>query len=269
MFFRNSGGTVNLSSKESANIDILPVENIMQDADHIHGSELPHIDEMEDETQFSAIPSTGIGETIAPFWGDMIELQTLRDDIDWLFEPLQDIPKMSESGPSECDISLPNFDFPTIWQAEAIPQDDIDEIVHRSPADIAEWSLAHSNLLIALDQLGMNILHSPFFEVENLKMFHDLYFHHYHPHFPIFHRPTLIISEIEPLLLITLLTLGSTMAEDSSLYELGQCVHDSLRLIIISVSDISEMTWTLFRADSNRVDLFHLRFHYGVYRHYS
>ncbi|KAJ5998958.1 hypothetical protein N7451_006768 [Penicillium sp. IBT 35674x] len=238
MFFRNSGGTVNLSSKDSANTGILPVESI-QDVDHFQISELPNMDELEDETRFSAIPSTGIGETIAPFWGDMVEVQTLRDDIDWLFEPLQDIPKSSEPGPSECDISLPNFDFPTIWHAEAIPEDDIDETVHRSPADIAEWSLAHSSLLMALDQLGMNILQSPFFEVENLKMFHDLYFHHYHPHFPIFHRPTLIISEIEPLLLITLLTLGSTMAEDSNLYELGQSVHDSLRLIIISSGSFS------------------------------
>lgn len=242
MFFRNSGGTVTLSSKESAKIELLPVGNLMQDADHFQGSEVPNMDEMEEEAQFSAIPPNGIGESTAPFWGDMVELQTLRDDIDWLFEPLQDIPKLSEPGPSGCDISLPNFDLPTIWQAEAIPEDEIDEIVHRSPADIAEWSLAHSNLLMALDQLGMNILQSPFFEVENLKMFHDLYFHHYHPHFPIFHRPTLIISEIEPLLLITLLTLGSTMAEDSNLYELGQSVHDSLRLIIISVSHTIRMT---------------------------
>ncbi|KAJ5639598.1 uncharacterized protein N7484_007460 [Penicillium longicatenatum] len=220
MFFRNSGGTVSLSSKDSANIGIVSAQNIMQDTDHFQGSDLPNMDVMEDKAELSAIPSTGIGEIITPFWGDLAELQTLRDDIDWLFEPLQEIPTLSAPKPSECDISLPNFDFPTMWQAEPILLDDVNENEHRSPADIAEWSLAHSNLLMALNQFDTNILQSPFFEVDNLKMFHDLYFHHYHPHFPIFHRPTLIISEVEPLLLITLLTLGSTMAKDSKLYEL-------------------------------------------------
>ncbi|KAJ5777441.1 hypothetical protein N7520_000687 [Penicillium odoratum] len=188
-------------------------------------------DEMSHQEAIPAVQFAEVDNSTM-FWQDLPELQTQRNDLEWLFEPLQGIPQASAL-PSEWTFNAPNLENSTIWQTET----DLNVIVDKkSPPGLEEWTLAHSRLIPALNQLDISVLYSPFFEVENLKIFYDLYFENYHPHFPIFHRPTMILSDIEPLLLVSLLTLGSTMSDDMHLYELGQQVHDALRLIIINVA---------------------------------
>ena len=123
-----------------------------------------------------------------------------------------------------------NATFETGFQ-ELIQPNDLPNVQHED-----KWSDYQSYLRHGLGELDMELLNSPFFDPENLIKFYELYFQHYHPHFPILHQPTLTLATTNPLLLGALLALGSTLIEDEALFALGQRVHDGLRLIIINVS---------------------------------
>lgn len=182
---------------------------------------------------FNNISAEG-GETL--FFDDSTNPQDLPDDLDWFFEASQPVlvPPIimgvtgGNSGPYEPIPAIPEIQPSDHQSASAeIPS---------TPEFDNSWSIARSKILLSLQSLSPEILQSRFFEPSNLSLFYDLYFKNYHHHFPILHQPSISITEAPPLLLTAILTLGATLAVDTSLYFIGQKIHDALRWVILSVS---------------------------------
>jgi hypothetical protein len=177
---------------------------------------------------------------VDPVWTGWDEPDNGQDNLDWFFEPGQSSQDLVDSAISHFDIDLlMNVDLASQLRSGnmggeyMLEGDKLGGFPSNSQQD--EWVIARSNILDALAQLDTSILHSPFFDVVNLKMFYGLYLEHYQPHFPIVHQPTLSAISCEPLLLIAILDLGSTIVSDDALFLTGQQVHNSLRQIIINV----------------------------------
>ncbi|KAL2820309.1 fungal-specific transcription factor domain-containing protein [Aspergillus granulosus] len=249
MFFRNTGGIVNASAasetpnhraRASQRGPVRQVDSIQTEClEHTSGLGSGDINDTtileQPHEQFQVRDDA----VVNPIWTGWIEPNSVQDDLDWFFEPGQSSHDLVDSAISHFDIGLlMNTDLPTQYRSENISTeymlegDKVDTCPDTSQED--EWLIARSNILDALSQLDTRILHSPFFDVDNLKMFHALYLTHYHPHFPIVHQPTLSITSCEPLLLAAILDLGSTIVHDETLFLLGQQVHNSLRHIIIN-----------------------------------
>lgn len=164
------------------------------------------------------------------FFDDSANIWDLPDNLNWFFEPSQQEPLMVVADNSFTSLQAPAFSL-----VNSLPP--TSESTRFSPmATEACWSSLQLRLLDSLCMLPQEILHSNFFEPSSLAASYNLYFENYHPHFPIFHRPTLFVLEAEPLLIASIITLGSTLASDDEIYNTGQKIHDSLRWIIFQVS---------------------------------
>lgn len=205
------------------------------------------------------------GETF--FFDDSTNAQDLPDDLDWFFEASQPVlvPPITMGvtvGPSR-----------TFENEAAIPE--LQPSNHHSslselttiPVFDNLWSISRSKILLSLQSLPREILESRFFEPSNLALFYNLYFKNYHHHFPILHQPSISITEAPPLLLTAILTLGATLAADTSLYFIGQKIHDALRWIILSVS--LKPLYLPASAEHQRRESLSLRLLCGVFRHFS
>ncbi|KAL4862521.1 fungal-specific transcription factor domain-containing protein [Aspergillus spectabilis] len=250
MFFRNTGGVVKPSSaakspgRKSRVSQSQPCTtselNLTQVKAHEHApsSSSGDIDNNTSEQQPGKFQIRD-GGAVEPFWTGWVEPGSAQDGLDWFFEPGQSSQDLMNSAISHFDIDLLlNVDFASQFRPENIDAeyllqgDKFGGFPSNSHQD--EWLIARSNILDALAQLDTSILHSSFFDVANLKMFYALYLEHYHPHFPIVHQPTLSVISCEPLLLIAIVDLGSTIVGDDALFLIGQQVHNSLRQIIIN-----------------------------------
>ncbi|CAI7665908.1 unnamed protein product [Penicillium manginii] len=182
------------------------------------------------------------------FWAECAQVPTVQDGLDWFFEPLQDISDLIDPPLVEFET-----DLSTARDADnQVARNDTDGETLNLPMNINneqdnDWNFARSNILNSLNQLDIRVLTSSFFEVDNLKTFFDLYFKNYHPHFPIIHQATFSVITCHPLLLISILNLGSAMAMDETLFYLGQQVHHSLRLIILNPAEPNELLQTSWR----------------------
>lgn len=96
--------------------------------------------------------------------------------------------------------------------------------------------LLRSKLQSALPSVASEVLESSFFELQNLKSFYDDYFKSYNAHFPIIHQATFSVHDVEPLLLVAMLTLGATLSPDPAHFFSAQRIHDTLRWLIFSVN---------------------------------
>jgi hypothetical protein len=244
MFFRNTGGVVH------------PALNISSSSD---AAQFPHLHVMQAQNACGDLPPE---ETLAPernvppqskdndlgssFWsGCALDVPSVQDGLDWFFgEPLQGISELVDppiQPQLDPDLSIhlqPLAPCNSDSQAITHPTEEVEELnvlLDVNTDQENDWNIALSGILVSLGQLDIRILRSPFFEIGNLKMFYDFYFKHYHPQFPIIHQATLSVATCHPLLLIAILDLGSTMVTDETLFDLGQQVHHSLRLIILNV----------------------------------
>ncbi|KAL1848757.1 hypothetical protein Plec18170_007768 [Paecilomyces lecythidis] len=158
-------------------------------------------------------------------------------DFEWLFDNIS------------ADInSIANGDFPAVSPQSSISAEGISTSPFkiRSPyvdppasshtSTSSPWATVRANLLMALNTLAQDILMSSFFYAPNLCKFYDLYFHNYHPHFPILHWPTMDPANSPPLLIAAIVTLGSTLSDDEEHFRTAISIHDSLRYIIFNVS---------------------------------
>ncbi|KAL3465896.1 fungal-specific transcription factor domain-containing protein [Aspergillus heterothallicus] len=247
MFFRNTGGIVRPSpafpspSRKSRASQRCTSSHV--DMIHIDGGEQAcsmGADDTAIMVQQQGEFGVGDDATANPVWAGWPEPNSTQDDLDWFFEPGQNSQNLVNSAISHFDMDLLiNVDLPTQLRPENIaPEYNLEG--HRAigsasvEQEVDEWLIAQANIFDALAQLDTELLHSRFFDVNNLKMFYALYLEHYHPHFPIVHQPTLSMMSCEPLLLIAILDLGSTTVKDDALFRLGQQVHNSLRHIIIN-----------------------------------
>ncbi|RDW85534.1 hypothetical protein BP5796_03859 [Coleophoma crateriformis] len=150
------------------------------------------------------------------FFDNTTDLQDIPTDLEWFFEDvLQNTPSAHESE----GISEPVF-YPFL-QHEDFNAD--------SPSENSPWFAISIDLRKNLAGLSSHVLDSPWFRPKNLADFYELYFNNYHPHFPVFHRPTMIPSEIPPLLLMAIVTLGSTLSSDASLFSITTQIHEYFR----------------------------------------
>jgi hypothetical protein len=261
MFFRNTGGVV----RPSVAAGSLGCKSRASQSQACTTSQLnlPQIEAHEHAGSSSSgdIDNPAIGQqpgefqvtndtAVDPVWTGWAEPDSGQDDLNWFFEPGQSSQDLVDSAIAHFDIDLlMNVDLASQLRSGnmggeyMLEEDKLGGFPSNSHQD--EWVIARSNIFDALAQLDTGILHSPFFDVVNLKMFYALYLEHYHPHFPIVHQPTLSAISCEPLLLIAILDLGSTIVSDDELFLIGQQVHNSLRQIIINVRVVIHCTWSI------------------------
>lgn len=233
IFYRRPSGTVDLSILESDQICTeQTTQEITQPAHEPRRSSSLSFHEPEEEHRPDNDPLED-PTMVIPAETDIPSLTPDRNDIDWMFDSFLDAPQHDWAEFLTSDVGLLRDEDATLETGlqELVQPNDLSNEQHED-----KWSDYQSYLRRGLGQLDVELLNSPFFDPENLRKFYDLYFQHYHPHFPILHQPTLTLATTNPLLLGALLALGSTLIEDESLFALGQRVHDGLRLIIINVS---------------------------------
>jgi hypothetical protein len=129
------------------------------------------------------------------------------------------------------------------------------------------WPTVQARLIESLYSLPPDILQSCFFYPSNLTTCYELYFEKYHHHFPFLHRATLSVTEAEPLLIASIITLGSTMISDKAIYGIGHRIHDSLRWIIFQVGLMNSSEMRDIDCVSRPVNSNH-HHRCGVYRHF-
>jgi hypothetical protein len=247
MFFRNTGGVVHPSSSTG----LSPSD---ERADLLQAFQSPHVHVMQiedacgniqDETLEleKVVPSPPKDTELNSFWVTTSQITTDQDGLEWFFEPLQGISDLANYPVPQFEpqvaiqFQLPSPPHNSDHQAtmNAAHGEGFNLLIDTHADQDNDWTCARSNMLDSLSQLDMRVLQSPFFEVDSLKMFFDLFFKHYHPHFPIIHHATFSVVACHPLLLVAILNLGSAMASDEMLFHLGQQVHYSLRLTIFNV----------------------------------
>ncbi|OOQ83322.1 hypothetical protein PEBR_35100 [Penicillium brasilianum] len=247
MFFRNTGGIVFSSSSAG----------IPSSEDRSGLSQLfqrPQVRVMQTQNASGIIPDEPLDlekditfptkdDELNSFWTGIDQVPSLQDGLDWFFEPMEGNSDRANSPlppQFEPDVSI-QIQLPTLHDSDSrsrgkIADEEVDIFVDMNAGTHQDndWAFARSNMLDSVSQLDMQVLQSPFFEIDNLKFFLSLYFKHYHPHFPIVHQATFSVLACHPLLLIAILDLGSAMAVDEMLFHMGQQVHNILRLTILN-----------------------------------
>ncbi|KAK2785268.1 zf-C2H2 Zinc finger, C2H2 type [Emmonsiellopsis sp. PD_33] len=260
MWYRKSGGIVNAVAETSPPIIASSGSGSTQDAEH----EDAHInddasdsypshggfhDQTSTQNQLDAAGDMQMGYSCNPLFFDsaidIIPTPQLANQIDWFFEdsPIDMSPVPSSSG--EFSTIPPNFASTGVFGAPPPasyahhPDAAAAQLSMITPSPIPisiapPWSTVKDRLQDALRSLPPDVLHSSFFYPTNLAAFFDLYFTHYHPHFPIFHIPTLSPAEAPPLLIAAIVTLGSTLTPDENHYRIATRIHDALRWLVFA-----------------------------------
>ncbi|KAJ5703892.1 hypothetical protein N7493_011030 [Penicillium malachiteum] len=248
IFYRRPSGAFDSTELKSDKIksDLNLSEKLIED-DNL---ETAHMQAQEDDKPEKYKPAA-----MNLFTPSSISTQQEGQTIDWMFESILSTGNDDWANLDlfEGDLSLPDDALNGEPVAVNVIEDQNNS--NNDEEKISSWSSVRYRLLESLNNLDSEVLNSAFFHPENLKMFHGLYFQHYHPHFPMLHRPTFTISDVHPLLLCALVALGSTLAEDKNFFLLGQRVHDALQLTVINNGSFAPpislwclQTWLLLQA---------------------
>ena len=157
-------------------------------------------------------------------------MEDLPDGLEWFFEMPQHGIVANDGLVGSATAPLLHTE-PVIFESPLFSQN---AALVSPPTANSAWSVVRPKLLMSLSALPPDVLESIFFHPCNLEFCFDLYFEKYHNHFPFLHRPTLSITESPPLLIIAIVTLGSTLATDETIFRIGQRIHDALRWIVFS-----------------------------------
>ncbi|KUI66206.1 Zinc finger protein klf1 [Cytospora mali] len=86
----------------------------------------------------------------------------------------------------------------------------------------------------------------PLLSLSSLQSWLDLYFTQFNTAYPLIHLPTFSPSQIEPLLLLSIILLGATYS-DKNAHQLAVCIHDVIRPSIFAHAGFSPRPelWTL------------------------
>ncbi|ROV91201.1 hypothetical protein VMCG_09350 [Cytospora schulzeri] len=86
----------------------------------------------------------------------------------------------------------------------------------------------------------------PLLSLDSLQSWLDLYFTQFNTAYPLVHLPTFEPSQIEPLLLLSIILLGATYS-DKNAHQLAVCIHDVIRPSIFAHAGFSPRPelWTL------------------------
>ncbi|KAJ5614497.1 hypothetical protein N7528_008151 [Penicillium herquei] len=251
IFYRRPSGAFDSAALKSDKIqsDLNVSEKLVEDDD----LETAHMQSQEDDKQEKYKPAA-----MNLFTPTSMSTQQEGQTIDWMFESILAAGNNDWANLDlfEGDLSLPDIPENALnGEPVAANVAEYQDNPNNDEEKISSWSSVRYRLVESLNNLDSEVLDSAFFYPENLKMFHGLYFQHYHPHFPMLHRPTFIISDVHPLLLGAIVALGSTLAEDNNLFLLGQRVHDALQLTVINNGSFAPpislwclQTWLLLQA---------------------
>lgn len=229
MHFRNTGGVVAAAGVVQ---NIISDTTTLPDTPQISTSLMSRRTYQVNSTA-PAFVSRSPDDPETLFFDNSTNVWDLPDSLEWFFEaPIQDsvITAISDNHPSSMPAPFPSFHDSLLPVSETLTLAPDTTVVTSNC-----WSTVQSRLIKSLFSLPPDLLQSEFFQPNNLAMCFNLYFENYHSHFPILHRPTLIAAAAEPLLIASIITLGSTLATDEAIYSLGQRIHDSLRWIIFQV----------------------------------
>lgn len=165
------------------------------------------------------------------FFDSSMDTQGLSDELDWLFGTIS--PEQSDNHEplgSNDEPVFPSFS-PHSTNSHQSLTDGI-FIVDGLWVDVRE------KILLALQGLPPACVESSFFDPTNLEQFYRIYFTNYNTHFPILHEASFSCRDAPPLLLLSILTLGATLA-DQEHFKTSEIIHDKLRWLIFSVSTFS------------------------------
>ncbi|KAH9430338.1 hypothetical protein MCOR02_010048 [Pyricularia oryzae] len=146
-------------------------------------------------------------------------------DLDWLF------------GASPEEVPSRFGDFQPISHSsplESFPGSFVPPPCHNQDSDFID-PVSRQRVMEALSSLPSELLTSTFFDAANLQMFMQKYWLEYNPHFQMLHRPSFVVADVPPLLLVSLLTLGATLSPDDSHYAVAEKIHQNLRWLIFTL----------------------------------
>lgn len=103
-----------------------------------------------------------------------------------------------------------------------------------------------ANPAIPDQSLGASVRDHPLLSAPTLQSWLDLYFTQFNTTYPLIHTPTFAPSQVEPLLLLSVLLLGASYA-DKGAHQVAVCVHDVIRPSIFAHAGFSPRPalWTL------------------------
>ncbi|PGG97748.1 hypothetical protein AJ79_09100 [Helicocarpus griseus UAMH5409] len=264
MWYRNSGGVVKAAPDVSPSIvrsagpspsrDVGSEDNSLNDHDasdsyQSHGSYVtPSSVDVNHQLDTTAVASVTVGDVpmnlsasnsvFSDSSNDIIASSNYPNHIDWLFEgaPLG----VNLAGITDFNGMPPNI--PSMTPFGSTPESSFGisyTVTNRLPVATtvsasSSWSTVKDRLQTALYTLPPDVLQSSFFYPTNLSTFYDLYFINYHPHFPIFHRPTLNPVDASPLLIAAIVTLGSTLGPDENHFRIATRIHNDLRWLVFA-----------------------------------
>ena len=179
--------------------------------------------------QATPIVSQPTPETHHLFFDSSTDVQSVREDLDWLFSN-----QLTDSTPSDGFFNASSA-LPAPLSLSPSSSNSFQSGPEAGSVQNSEWSEVRAHVLSALDLiLSPAVLQSSFFEPESLNSFYNIYFANYNAHFPILHAPTFNPQEAPPLLMCALLTLGATLSPDDTHFQTAERIHDSLRWLIFS-----------------------------------
>jgi hypothetical protein len=186
-------------------------------------------------------PRNGTGDkwmqdNVAPlFFDPLFTFPDLPVDFEWLFDDmLTDFNFPSNGIALSLQISMSAMS--TLLLSFPVPAPNIPYAPPSGFLSATPWATVQARVLEVLESLSPDVLISSFFYHSNLSQFYNLYFENYHPHFPILYKPTLDLTKVPPLLIIAIVTLGSTLSSDADHFQTAVKIYDSLRYIIFNVS---------------------------------
>lgn len=238
---RGQGGSssesqVEMLDTETPADDGIETSELVNSASHL-GDLVPPQEPMRNADEAPVLrPAERYETEYLTFFDGSNDATGLIQDLDWLLGV----------SPWDATVDLPGlnlFDNITelpIWSPES-------EVSHRStaavqPAEVTD-SVPRERVLSALAGLPPDVLTSSFFEPENLEHFMQNYWQNYNPHFSLLHKATFSVQQAPPLLLVALLSLGATLSPDEGHYKVAEEIHESLRWLILTVSQSCLMTF--------------------------
>lgn len=135
---------------------------------------------------------------------------------------------------------LPERPLSMLRMPEKLPQ--IEDLVHQRLLSVIEAS----NPSIPDQSSESPIRDHPLLSLNSLQSWLDLYFTQFNTTYPLIHLPTFNPSQVEPLLLLSVILLGATYS-DKNAHQVAVCIHDVIRPSIFAHAGFSPRPelWTL------------------------
>lgn len=174
-------------------------------------------------------PMERLGVEHLSFFDESNDATSLMQDLDWLFDASSwdgsgEVDGINLHSPANAPTTSPVSDA-------SVGRDIISQLENT-------YRLPRERILSSLSYLPKEVLTSSFFESKTLEQFMLSYWENYNAHFFLLHQPTFCVQDAPPLLLVAILTLGATLSPDEGHYRVAETIHQNLRWLIFTVSEV-------------------------------